>query len=42
VMVNQQSNEKKLIIVRLTAKRGELAADANGQLSLGGNCHMHH
>ena len=33
---------KETYIVRLTAKRGELAANANGQLNPGGNCHMRH
>jgi len=32
---------KETYIVRLTAKKEELAADANGQLNPGGNCHMH-
>jgi len=42
VIENQQANEKESYFVRLTAKKGELAADANGQLNPGGNCHMCH
>ena len=39
-VIKSTVKRKETYIVGLTAKQGELAADANGQLNPGDNCHM--